>query len=102
MEYLEKYNEWCNNELFDENTLPYSQEITKAELFGIASFGQAMINDCFAVEGQYNEKLKEVTIEQLNDVEWCEKFIEQVQSTMDEINNNFSLPSISDGTTNAP
>lgn len=70
---------------------PYSQEITKAELFGIASFGQAMINDCFAVEGQYNEKLKEATIEQLNDVEWCEKFIEQVQSTMDEINNKMTV-----------
>lgn len=69
---------------------PYSQEITKAQLFGIASFGQAMINDCFAVEGQYNEKLKEATIEQLNDVEWCEKFIEQVQSTMDEINNKMA------------
>lgn len=70
---------------------PYSQEITKTQLFGIASFGQAMINDCFAVEGQYNERLKEATIEQLNDVEWCEKFIEQVQSTMDEINNKMAV-----------
>lgn len=70
---------------------PSVQTVTKAQLGGIAQFAQAMINQCFAVEGTFNTQLQTATVEQLIDDEWCEAFVANAQAAMDEINNNLTV-----------
>ena len=70
---------------------PFGQELTKIQLYTIAQFGQNMINECFAIESQYNNILKTATIEQLNDLNWCELFITEVQESMNLINNKLDI-----------
>lgn len=70
---------------------PYVQQVSKLQLAGIAQFGQNMINECFAVEGQANENLQTATIEQLNDEVWRNDFINGVQAEMDKVNNKLTV-----------
>jgi len=70
--------------------VPAIQPITKAQLYGLATFGQAMIDACFSVEGKYNVQLQQATVAQLNDEEWVESFIESAQEAMDAVNNHMS------------
>lgn len=70
---------------------PYVQQVSKLQLAGIAQFGQNMINECFAVEGQANENLQNATIEQLNDEVWRNDFINGVQAEMDKVNNKLTV-----------
>lgn len=70
---------------------PSVQKITKAQLFGIAQFGQDMINKCFQVEGAANEELEKATIENLLDEEWVNAFEENIQAEMDKIENTIQI-----------
>lgn len=70
---------------------PTVQSITKAQLAGIAQFGQNMINQCFAVEGQANEQLKLATVENLISEEWVTAFTAQVQTAMDAVDNHITV-----------
>lgn len=70
---------------------PIIQVINKLQLAGIAQFGQAMINACFVVEGQFNEQLKLATIENLIDPEWCDTFIANAKAAMDEVVNTLTV-----------
>lgn len=70
---------------------PYVQQVSKLQLAGIAQFGQTMINETFAVEGQANTTLSMVTVEQLNDEEWRSTFISSVQTEMDKVNNKLAV-----------
>ena len=71
--------------------IPMIQEITKTELYGLANFGQHMINQCFAVEGSFNGQLQLATVEQLNDETWIEGFIGRAQTAMDAVNNHITV-----------
>ena len=71
--------------------VPSVQVITKQQLAGIASFGQAMINSCFEIEGQANVQLQAATTEQLINEEWVAAFEAQVQSAMDEVDNHITV-----------
>lgn len=71
--------------------VPYVQQITKAQLGGIAAFGQNMINACFVVEGNCNEQLKTATVEELIDDEWVNTFIASAQTAMDAISNKITI-----------
>ena len=71
--------------------IPSVQVITKQQLAGIASFGQAMINSCFEIEGQANVQLQSATTEQLINEEWVAAFEAQVQSAMDEVDNHITV-----------
>lgn len=70
---------------------PYVQQVSKLQLAGIAQFGQAMINETFAVEGQANTALYTATVEQLNNKEWRSTFIDSVQAEMDKVNNKLTV-----------
>ena len=68
--------------------IPSVQQITKLQLAGIAKFGQAMINQCFIVEGAANQQLEQATVEQLINPEWVAAFEAQVQAAMDQVDNH--------------
>lgn len=70
---------------------PMVQQITKVQLAYIAKFGQAMINQCFGVEGVANEQLKMATVENLIDEQWVEAFEQSVQAEMDKITNKITI-----------
>jgi hypothetical protein len=70
---------------------PTTQQITKIQLLGIAKFGQDMINKAFEVEGNFNNALALATIEELNNPEWCELFIQEAQEAMDLVNNELNV-----------
>ena len=71
--------------------VPSVQVITKQQLAGIAAFGQSMINSCFEIEGAANVQLQAATTEQLINEEWVAAFEAQVQSAMDEVDNNITV-----------
>lgn len=73
------------------NNEPYVQSITKAQLAFIATFGQNMINQCFTLEGKYNELLKSATVENLLDTKWVEKFVQDVKTEMAKVENNVTV-----------
>lgn len=70
---------------------PYMQQVSKLQLASLAQFGRDMINECFKVEGIFNEKLQEATTEQLNNEEWRKNFITEVQTEMDKVNNKLTV-----------
>ncbi len=70
---------------------PYMQTVTKAQLFGIASFGRQMIDSSFATEGQFLQQLEEATVENLVSEEWVNIFTENAQNAFDAINNNMEV-----------
>lgn len=70
---------------------PIVQQVTKAQLAGIAMFAQNMINQCFAVEGTYNTQLQAATVAQLIDEEWTTEFVENAQAAMDAISHNMTV-----------
>ena len=70
---------------------PTVQPVTKLQLAAIAKFGQNMINQCFIVEGTYNEQLKTATTAQLIDNEWIETFKSQVHTAMDAVSNKLTV-----------
>lgn len=70
---------------------PSVQQVTKAQLGYIAKFGQAMINQCFIVEGQYDTQLASATVEQLIDPEWCETFEASCRAAMSQVNNEITI-----------
>lgn len=70
---------------------PYVQSITKAQLAYIATFGQNMINECFTIEGKYNELLKSATVENLLNTEWVEKFVQDIETEMGTVENNVTV-----------
>lgn len=70
---------------------PTVQSVTKAQLAGIAQFAQAMINSCFAVEGEFNTRLQAMTTEDLINTETTEQFIADAQSAMDAISNKIEV-----------
>lgn len=70
---------------------PSVQKITKAQLAGIAQFGQTMINACFEVEGAANVQLEAATTEDLINEEWVTAFEQTVQAEMDKINNKIEI-----------
>ena len=71
--------------------VPSVQVITKAQLAGIAAFGQRMINACFEIEGAADNQLQQATVAQLNNPEWVAAFEAQVQSAMDEVDNHITI-----------
>lgn len=70
---------------------PSTQVITKTQLAGIAQFGQTMINECFAIEGEANKQIAAATQENLLDSEWIEEFKKSVQEKMDAVSNTITL-----------
>lgn len=72
---------------FYVNDEPVIVLITKPQLAGIAQFGQAMINECFAIEGRYNEELKAAEVEELISEEWRDAFIADATEEMEAVNN---------------
>ena len=71
--------------------IPAIQPITKVQLYGLAQFGQNMINDCFSVEGTYNAQLQQATVSQLNNDTWVKKFLKNAQDAMDEVSNEMTI-----------
>lgn len=72
---------------FYMNDVPTTILITKLQLAGIAQFAQDMINKCFKIEGEANERLAECTTEQLIDEEFRTQYIETVKAEMEKVNN---------------
>lgn len=70
---------------------PTVQTVTKLQLAGIAQFAQAMINQCFAVEGAANDQLRQATVEQLINDTWVTNFVAQVQAAMDAISHDMTV-----------
>lgn len=70
---------------------PVVQQITKAQLGYIATFGQNMINACFGVEGEYNKKLSAASIANLIDEEWTANFLKEAQAAMDQVSNKIEI-----------
>lgn len=81
----------ANWKFYTMNGEPYVQQVSKLQLAGIAQFGQSMINETFAVEGQANTALSTATVEQLNDEEWRNTFTADVQEKMNEVNNKLTV-----------
>ena len=81
----------ANWKFYTMNGEPYVQQVSKLQLAGIAQFGQNMINETFAVEGQANTTLYTATVEQLNDEEWRNNFLTEVQTEMDKVNNKLTV-----------
>ena len=73
------------------NGAPHVQPITKQQLAYIAQFGQNMINQCFAIEGQANTQLAAATVANLIDEEWVAEFEQNVQTQMDTVNNKITI-----------
>ena len=73
---------------YDKEGAPVMQLVTKLQLATIAKFGQNMINQCFIVEGTFNEELKKATVAQLLDSEWVENFKSRAQAQMDAVNHD--------------
>ena len=71
--------------------VPTVQSVTKLQLAGIAQFAQAMINQCFQVEGTFNVELQSATVAQLIDAEWVADFVERAQTAMDAISHNMTV-----------
>lgn len=71
--------------------VPTVQQVTKAQLAGIAQFAQAMINQCFQVEGTFNVELQGATVAQLIDSEWVDDFVERAQTAMDAISHDMTV-----------
>jgi hypothetical protein len=66
---------------------PVVYQITKAQLYAIAQFGQNMINECFKVEGEYNQDLAQATQDDLLSEEWIQEFIENATSAVEAVVN---------------
>lgn len=81
----------ANWKFYTKQGVPTVQQVTKAQLAGIAQFAQNMINQCFAVEGQANTQLQAATVENLIDDEWVNTFKATVQTAMDAINSDMSV-----------
>lgn len=81
----------ANWKFYTMNGEPYVQQVSKLQLAGIAQFGQNMINETFAVEGQANTALSTATVEQLNNEEWRNNFLTEVQTEMDKVNNKLTV-----------
>lgn len=81
----------ANWKFYTMNGEPYVQQVSKLQLAGIAQFGQNMINETFAVEGQANTALTTATVKQLNNEEWRSTFIASVQAEMDKVNNKLTV-----------
>lgn len=70
---------------------PVFQTVTKLQLASIAKFGRNMMDEAFKVEGQANTDLSTATVEQLNDENWRNDFINGIQAEMDEVNNKLTI-----------
>ena len=70
---------------------PVVQTVTKAQLFAIASFGRQMIDNCFAVEGEFLSTLENAKISDLISENWVKNFVETAQANFDEIENNITV-----------
>jgi hypothetical protein len=66
-------------------------QITKAQLYAIAQFGQNMINECFKVEGEYNTDLAQATQDDLLSDSWIQEFIENATNAMEEVVNTLTV-----------
>ncbi len=71
--------------------VPIMQIVTKAQLFGISSFGRQMIDDCFKVEGQYLATLENATVEELISKTWVETFENNAKTAFNNINNHLNI-----------
>ena len=76
---------------YTKDGTPVMQVVTKAQLFAITSFGRAMIDNCFKVEGEFLQQLEEATVENLVSEEWVNIFTENAQNAFDAINNNMEV-----------
>jgi hypothetical protein len=70
---------------------PVVYQITKAQLYAIAQFGQNMINECFKVEGEYNTDLAQATQDDLLSDSWIQEFIENATSAMETVVNTITV-----------
>lgn len=70
---------------------PVMQVVTKAQLFAITSFGRQMIDNCFAVEGEFLSTLEKAKISDLISENWVKNFVETAQANFDEIENNITV-----------
>lgn len=80
-----------NWKFYTFNGEPYMAKLTKSELHYIAQFGRNMIDTCFEVEGIYNQNIKEFTVQQLNDTNFTNAFIDEVQTAMNKVSNKLDI-----------
>lgn len=76
---------------YTKDGVPVMQTVNKAQLFTIASFGRKMIDDSFAVEGQYLATLENATVQNLISKTWVNNFVENAQSAFDEVSNELNI-----------
>lgn len=81
----------ANWKFYTVQGVPTVQSVTKLQLAGIAQFAQAMINQCFSVEGTFNVELQGATVAQLIDSEWVDDFVERAQTAMDAISHDMTV-----------
>ena len=80
-----------NWKFYTKEGQPIVQLINKQQLGFIAKFGQTMINQCFGVEGTYNNKIKELTTEQLIDPEFIEGYKTEIKEAIDAVPNSVTI-----------
>lgn len=81
----------ANWKFYTINGEPIFQQVTKLQLAGIAQFGREMMDEAFKVEGEANTALSTATVEQLNNKEWRNNFITEIQTEMDKVNNKLTV-----------
>ena len=76
---------------YTKDGVPVMQTVNKAQLFAIANFGRQMIDNSFAVEGEYLQTLENATIKNLISKTWVDKFVADAQADFDAVNNNLEI-----------
>lgn len=71
---------------FWEGEVPTTLPITKKQLQVVLAFGKNMVDDCFRIEGESNEKVKSATKRQLMSSKWVEDFKNVVTEDMNKVN----------------
>lgn len=70
---------------------PRNVVLNKMQLAQIATFGRAMIDTCFAIEGDANTILENALTEELLNESWCEELKANTKTSMNLVPNNITI-----------
>lgn len=80
---------------FYSNNAPVSVPITGAQLKQIANVGYNLIDTCFTIEGEANNKVYAASTKEVNDPEWVELFKASVLEQMEAVPNTLDYTNLS-------
>lgn len=67
--------------------VPIMVPVNKIQLSAITAFASMMVDNCFAIEGQQDNKIYAMTTEQLNDPEYIQAFKQETIELTNAVNN---------------